>query len=110
LPEYVLQTDGGLEQLRGETEDQRDALHRYRGDTPFEWILRPEVNLEHAVGVRAFAFRDGGGAGSSLPLDALAEVAPPGAIRIAGKVAALKLAAGRYTVVLAVGRPEDLPT
>lgn len=112
LPGYVLETDGGLKQLRGDTEGETgpdDARHRYHRDTEFEWILRPKAQYEHAVSVRAFAFVDGGRAGLLLALDELAKVAPTGAIRIAGKIAALNLEPGRYTIALAVGRPEDLP-
>jgi hypothetical protein len=113
LPGYVLETDGGLKQLRGDTEGETspdDARHRYHRDTEFEWVLRPKVDFEHAVSVRAFAFVDGGRAGLPLQLDALAKVAPTGAIRIAGKIAALNLEPGRYTIALAVGLAEDLPT
>jgi hypothetical protein len=113
LPGYVLETDGGLKQLRGETEGDTspdDARHRYHRDTPFEWVLRPKADFEHAVSVRAFAFVDGGSAGLPLQLDDLAKVAPTGAIRIAGKIAELDLEPGRYTIALAVGRVEDLPT
>jgi hypothetical protein len=109
----VLETDGGLKQVRGDTEGETspdDARHRYQRDTAFEWILRPKTNIEAAVSVRAFAFVDGGRAGLPLQLDALAKVAPTGAIRIAGKIAELNLEPGRYTVALAVGRSEDLPT
>jgi hypothetical protein len=60
--------------------------------------------------VRAFAFVDGGRAGLPLQLDALAKVAPSGAIRIAGEIAALNLEPGRYTIALTVGRPDDLPS
>jgi hypothetical protein len=113
LPGYVLETDGGLKQLRGETEGETgpdDARHRYHRDTEFEWVLRPKADFEHVVSVRAFAFVDGGRAGLPLPLDDLAMVAPTGAIRIAGKIAELDLEPGRYTIALAVGRVEDLPT
>jgi hypothetical protein len=113
LPGYVLETDGGLKQLRGDTDGETspdDARHRYHRDTPFEWILRPKADFEHAVSVRAFAFVGGGSAGLPLQLDNLAEVASTGAIRIAGKIAELNLEPGRYTIALAVGRVEDLPT
>jgi hypothetical protein len=112
LPGYVLETDGGLKQLRGETEGETgpdDVRHRYHRDTEFEWVLRPKADFEHVVSVRAFAFVDGGRAGLPLPLDDLAMVAPTGAIRIAGKIAELDLEPGRYTIALAVGRVEDLP-
>ena len=113
LPGYVLETDGGLKQLRGDTEGEThpdDARHRYRRDTPFEWVLRPKSDIEETIAVRGFAFVDGGSAGLPLQLDNLAKVAPTGAIRIAGKIAELNLEPGRYTIALAVGRAEALPT
>jgi hypothetical protein len=113
LPGYVLETDGGLKQLRGDTEGETspdDARHRYHHDTAFEWVLRPKTDIAEPVAVRAFAFVDGGSAGLPLQLDGLAKVAPTGAIRIAGKIAELNLEPGRYTVALAVGRSDDLPT
>jgi hypothetical protein len=113
LPGYVLETDGGLKQLRGDTEGETgpdDARHRYHRDTAFEWILRPKLEIDEAVAVRAFAFVDGGSAGLPLQLDDLSKVAATGAIRIAGKIGDLDLEPGRYTIALAVGRPQDLPT
>jgi hypothetical protein len=113
LPGYVLETDGGLEQLRGDTEGETspdDARHRYHRDTEFEWVLRPKADIEEAVAVRGFAFVDGGSAGLPLQLDDLAKVAATGEIRIAGKIAELDLEPGRYTIALAVGRLTDLPT
>jgi hypothetical protein len=113
LPGYVLETDGGLKSLRGDTEGDTgpdDGRHRYQRDTAFEWVLRPRTNIEEAIAVRAFAFVDGGKAGLPLQLEQLAKVAPTGAIRIAGKIAELNLEPGRYTIALAVGRSDDLPT
>jgi hypothetical protein len=113
LPGYVLETDGGLEELRGASEGEAspdDARHRYHRDTQFEWILRPKADFEPTVSVRAFAFVDGGSAGLPLQLDDLAKVASTGEIRISGKIAELKLEPGRYTIALAIGRAEDLPT
>lgn len=126
-PSYVLETDGGLEQLRGDTgetsgggetsetgSDPEPGRHRYRRDTPFEWVLR---STSHAgagpavgVGIRAFAFVDGGSAGLPLSLDPLVEVIEPGAIQITGKIGQLGLEPGRYTIALAVGRADALPT
>ncbi len=113
LPNYVLETDGGLEQPRGTPDAHNgsdDARHRYRRDTSFEWVLRPKSDVEAPVSVRGFAFVDGGRVGLPLQLDALAEVAPAGVIRVAGKIADLNLEPGRYTIALAVGRLADLPT
>ena len=51
----------------------------------------------------------GDDAGLPINLDELASVAESGAIRVAGTIAALKLEPGSYTIVLAVGRPDELP-
>lgn len=112
LPAYVLETDGGLKQLRGDSDGSEEpSRHRYQRDTEFEWILRPKVDQLGEVAVRGFAFVDGGSAG--LPLAAVAElaqIAKSGAVRIKGKIEQLDLEPGRYTIALAVGRPADLPT
>jgi hypothetical protein len=110
LPSYVLETDGGLSQLRGDTGDEpAQAPNRYRGDTPFEWVLRPEASVDGTVGVRGFAFVDGGTAGRPLQLDPLVRIASSGAIQITGTIHQLGLEAGSYTIALVVGRPDDLP-
>ncbi len=109
LPAYVLETDGGLEKLRGGGDEL--GRHRYQRETKFEWILRPKVDEPGEVGVRGFAFVDGGSAGLPLAaLDELAQIAEFGAIRIAGTIEQLDLEPGIYTIELAVGRPADLPT
>jgi hypothetical protein len=112
LPNYVLETDGGLKQLRGDTDGPEEpGRHRYRRETEFEWILRPKVDESGEVGVRGFAFVDGGSAGLPLQaLDELAQIAKSGAVRITGRIEQLDLEPGRYTIALAVGRPAELPT
>lgn len=110
LPSYVLETDGGLEQL-GDTDTGGPAVthHRYRRETKFEWILRPKAAATGEVAVRGFAFVDGGSAGLPLALDALTTVADSGAIRIVGEISQLGLEPGRYTIALVVARPDALP-
>jgi hypothetical protein len=108
LPDYVLETDGGLEHA-----DADELCHHYLRETKFEWILRPRVDaeIEVEVAVRGFAFVDGGRAG--LPLAGLAElvqIADSGTIRITGSVEQLDLEPGRYTIALAVGRAAQLPS
>jgi hypothetical protein len=106
LPDYVLETDGGLAHA-----DADELSHRYLRETKFEWVLRPRVDASGEVAVRGFAFVDGGRAG--LPLGSLAElvsIADSGTIRITGSVEQLDLEPGRYTIALAVGRVADLPS
>lgn len=113
LPSYVLETDGGLAQPASDTEsgptNPEKPRHRYRRDTAFEWVLRPEGAVEFEIGVRGFAFVDGGSAGLPLSLDGVADVDETGTVRIAGKITSLGLEPGRYTIALAVGRPAELP-
>ena len=118
LPAYVLETDGGLKVVRGDdtgvagdTSNDPDAgRHRYQQDTRFEWILRPKLETDGEVAVRGFAFA-GETLGSGLPLalEQRTQISASGSIRISGTIADLGLEPGRYTIVLVVGRPEDLP-
>jgi hypothetical protein len=118
LPNYVLETDGGLERARADTgetsgaeaDDAEPDRHHYRRDTPFEWVLRPISNTgAEPVGVRGFAFVDGGSAGLPLTLDPLVQASESGAIRLEGEIGQLGLEPGRYTIALAIGRPDALP-
>jgi len=110
LPTYVLETKGGLDEPRAATGGPEDGYHRYRRDTRFQWVLRPKLESVEPVGVRGFAFVDGGSAGLPLRLGALEQTARPGTIEIAGTIEQLELEPGRYTIALAVGRPSALPT
>jgi hypothetical protein len=110
LPTYVLETKGGLDEPRAATGGPEDGYHRYRRDTRFQWVLRPKVDSREPVGVRGFAFVDGGSAGLPLSLGELEQTAKPGTIEIAGTIEQLELEPGRYTIALAVGRPAALPT
>jgi hypothetical protein len=109
LPAYVLETDGGLKSLRGDT--GAAGRHRYHRSSEFEWILRPKADAGE-VGVRAFAFVEGSSAALSLPaLVGLAQVAADsGAIRISGIIEQLELEPGRYVIALVIGRPDSLPS
>ncbi|PRQ02788.1 hypothetical protein ENSA5_21410 [Enhygromyxa salina] len=116
LPSYVLETDGGLTTPRADTgSDGPDSgpsegpRHRYRRDSAFEWVLRPKVEAHGAVAVRGFAFVEGSRAGLALGLAKLVEITDTGVIQIHGKVGALELEPGRYSIALAVGRPGELP-
>ncbi len=115
LPEYGLEVGGWLKTLRDDA-PTAPSRFRYRTDTAFEWILRPEVSpspspdpdLDLGVAVRAFVL-DANGVGRSLEIGKLVQIAKTGSIRIVGTIGQLDLAPGRYTVVLALGRPDALP-
>jgi len=109
LPGYALETDGGLQQLRGEPPGPADARHDYQQTTAFQWVLRPAISSSGEVGVRGFVFVDGSSAGLPLDLRELAEVAESGAIQITGTIEQLGLEPGRYTIALVIGRPTALP-
>ncbi|PRQ09578.1 hypothetical protein [Enhygromyxa salina] len=120
LSSYVLETDGGLELAGGdatsgsETSDADRAeagRHHYHRDTAFEWVLRPSHSLGPVadVGVRAFAFVDGGSAGLPLAVDPLVQISESGTIELSGDIGQLGLEPGRYTISLAVGRVDALP-
>lgn len=112
LPSFALQTDGGLRELRGDEDGAASpaAVHRYRRDTPFSWVLRPAVSTEASVGVRAFALVEGSDAGLPLAIEPLVQVSDSGSVRIAGEIGQLGLEPGRYSIVLVVGRTEALPS
>ncbi|EDM74105.1 hypothetical protein PPSIR1_32994 [Plesiocystis pacifica SIR-1] len=109
VPTFVLETDGGLKQMRGaEDEQPKVAAHRYQRDTEFEWILRPKLEVEGDISVRAFALV--GSSGLPLAIEDLTKQSKSGSIRVAGTIGDLDLEPGRYTIALVVGRPEALPT
>ncbi len=107
LPGYGLETDGGLTELRIRPAAPPAEL-RYRADSEFAWELRPEHEVAGEVAARGFALADG--ATKTLPLEGVTRVSPRGAVRVAGRIDALGLSPGPWTIVLVVGRPAQLPT
>jgi hypothetical protein len=74
----------------------------------FEIDIRPAVPVTGAVGARAFLLR-----GNVVrPWDPPVDVARDGSVRIAGSVDTLfaNVPPGPWEIVVAVGRPETLPT
>ncbi|KIG13686.1 hypothetical protein DB30_07894 [Enhygromyxa salina] len=106
---YVLETDGGV--AASDADPPEPDRHHYHRETPFEWTLRPShsVGPISDVGVRGYAFVDGGSAGLPLALDPLGQISEAGAILLSGKIGQLGLEPGRYTIALAVGRANALP-
>ncbi|KIG15293.1 hypothetical protein DB30_05720 [Enhygromyxa salina] len=108
IPAYGVEVGGWLKTLRDDA-TPAPSRYRYRAETPFEWVLRPEAQVGDALAVRAFVIGEAGQPGRPLALDGLTEIASTGAIRIHGTIAQLMLAPGRYTIALVVGRPDALP-
>jgi hypothetical protein len=105
LPAYRLETDGGLNAMRGDTGNAPE-VPVYRNDTPFAWTIRPQVAVEGEIEVRVYA-QDKGPA-RLLPADDRLEIDANGAVRLSGRFASLGLAPGEWTIVLVVGRPSAL--
>jgi hypothetical protein len=102
LPEYQLVKRGGAQELRGSAE-QTEVLRLSQG-TRFELILRPGVPAEGAVAARAFIPSQGG----VQAWDAKVESSSDGALRITATQA--ELPAGVDRILIAVARPDDLPS
>ncbi len=108
IPEYGVEASGWLKTLRDDT-PTAPSRYRYRQETSFEWVLRPQAKVVDALALRAFVVDEGRPEGVPLEIGPLSEIATTGGIRIHGTIAQLNLAPGRYTIVLVVGRPDALP-
>lgn len=105
LPEYRLELTGGLVPMRGEPEP---AAATYRTRSELTCTMRPAVAVEGEVEARVLV--RGTGEPRWLPSSAgRLEVDAGGSVRFSGRIAALGLAPGRWTVALVVGRPSMLP-
>jgi hypothetical protein len=111
LPNYELETDGGLTSANGSANLGEGGRLRYRLDTPFDWRLEPELDVVGELALRAFVFPEAPTIGDArvLALGELGSVEARGAVRVRGTIHALALDPGRYTIALVVGRPESLP-
>lgn len=101
LPAYRLELAGGLQPLRGAHEPD-PPVPVYRGDSTFEWTMRPQVPVEGQVEARVLAQRDG--EARTLPTEGGLEIDDGGAVRLAGRISSLGLAPGPWTIVFVVGR------
>lgn len=108
LPDYELETEGGLKPNRDTSSEPERALE-YERDSRFEWVLRPQTAVDGPVEVRGFVFSDPAGAGRTLELGALVQIGESGSIRIRGTIAELGLATGEFVIALVVGRAGELP-
>jgi hypothetical protein len=101
LPAYHAELSGGDRQERAET-----GSRRFAPGSPFVLVLRPQTTVEGEVDVRFFLE----GKGELRPWPVSAEVAPGGAVRVAGALGReIPIAPGDWTVWAVVGRRGDLP-
>lgn len=106
LSSYTM-TVAGAEQLVRSVTVPLSNVTRFGPNARVEILLRPATAVHDPVGVRAFLVQGGRPWAWSPPL----EIAKGGAVRIAGDVAALfaGIPDGRWTLAIAVGRPDTLP-
>lgn len=104
LSAYEVETDAGLATRRSHTAPPKGEL-RYRSNNQFTWVMRPKENVAAPVSARLCASTP---SGEEVELDVGPFVTSDesGAIHLHGRVAALNLSPGRWTVAIAVGFPE----
>jgi hypothetical protein len=114
LPPYDVSALGGLKEVRGgapvPTVGATAAAERVARDTELTIRLRPATAVDGALAVRAFLVGNAGGANvgtSTQELGASIELAPSGAAEIHVRPGAAA-PAGRATVRVLVGRPDDV--
>jgi hypothetical protein len=101
LPQYHAELSGGDRQERAES-----GTGRFAPGSPFELVLRPQTQVEGEVDVRFFLEGEGG----LQPWPVPAEIAPGGAVRVAGTLGReIALFPGDWTVWAVVGRRGQLP-
>jgi hypothetical protein len=104
LPGYTLEATGGRAEMRGpEDSRSRRALLLSTGVT-LELVMRPETEVEGAVGAKLYWVKDGW----ARRWPAVLEQAPGGAIRVRAPAAA-PMGKGPGEVAVLVGRPDSLP-
>lgn len=104
-PLYRLELHGGEQSLRGEPTATEAEVRRVGPGARLELVVRPEVAAPRAPRLSAWLLRDGG----LRPWNVTPEVAPTGAVRIAGTFETLGLGAfgeGPTEVVLALADDE----
>lgn len=105
VPNYEFATDGGLALERSDNTPPASEL-QYRSNNQFTWIGRPATNFEAVVGVRVCA-RSANGEVVEIDVAPFLEIAPEsGAVHLQGRVAALGLSPGHWTVAIAVGHEQ----
>jgi hypothetical protein len=107
LPEYELALVGGDQTTYGAPVQLRADTIRVRASTRVQIVARPAMKPEGAVAARAFLIDGGAARAWSAPV----EIGEDGSARIAGDAGAIFPApSGDWDVVVAIGRPNALPT
>lgn len=96
VPQYSIETDGGLAKTRGTAQPDPSKPLRYAGANEFEWILRPRSDLVGPTPTLTVIARDRRGHATSLAL--VPEFAPSGSIRLSGSIAKIGLTPGEWTI------------
>lgn len=106
LPEYRLELGGGLVAMRGDPGHEPEVT-TYGPRSEFAWTMRPAALVEGEIEARVLVH--GAGSPRWLPPNAGRLEVDGGSVRFSGRISALGLAPGQWTVALVVGRPSMLP-
>ncbi len=108
LPEYALEIRGQIRQQRSLVEPSLKEIPRLSIDGSLRLLMRPATSVEGPLEAVAMALSNS--ADRKVPLSSTVyQVSDLGALQLEAPVAALGLSPGRWTLIVAVGRPEHLP-
>ena len=105
LPSYAL-TVSGDRTTRAAGDAPAEGVVELHTDSRVDLVLRPAKAVTGEVGARAFLVQGGAAKAWAPPL----QISNDGAVRITGGAGELFGGPGEWQVVLAVGRPRDLPS
>lgn len=107
IPEYALTVQSASETRASPHLAASNEPVRLHASSTLDVVLRPKEPLAGAVGVRAVLVRGA----KTIPWAPAAEVASGGAVRIRGRVDTIvPEASGSWEIVIAVARPDALPS
>lgn len=113
MPGYQLSINGERTERRGDPAsavrsiDASTEIARFRPDARFELLLRPSEPPAGPVAIRGVVLNDQEVRSWNPPT----EISPTGSVRIAGPVKGiLPIPPGQWTLAIAVGHPDTLPT
>jgi hypothetical protein len=107
LPEYELAITGGAQTTQGAPAQLRADMVRARAGVRVQISARPTAKPEGEVVARAFVLEGGAAKEWKVPI----EIAEDGVLRIAGDAGSIfPEPSGDWDVVLAVARPQVVPT